>query len=1191
MSGPQTMLHNGLNVLREITPVPQSAPGVRAAVGTVTPLRPTTARTGRGRVRLTGAYTGLADTLIDVEIQTGGATSRAGAPVYRGAGNGDLRDISVTGGATAQTITFTLINLGTDDRGASAEFYGVALRSKQTGVPGNSIRVVVDPLNPSGILGPLTRASGARSALVALSEGEERMEGSGFDFGGLPLLPGRVLDPATPRIGFAGFAPVYRQYMAVENGIPVYYLDKPLAFGVPAGTVVETVSGAVEVQVTDGSTVETYSDTITLYDLLRRLLGSQLVGVDGVVIEDLTPGGMATDEFPLRTAAYSDQITGAGSDYASEITLNNVAVQSAAGTELIELGCIENETVGAEVWTVKGALSGVLSNATTSRLYNDAGSPIAFSIPKQLPADGKPVDGIWDLKTQFLAREQGQGIPKICLDRPRLGGKAVAKTLTLVWTERPPAECTCEDAVVLGQPSSQCLGIDLEGEDVANRPAWAQAALQRLTDWHRDFARSNTEITANGELRTAVFDLQLAATAYEIVRSAIEQLTTNPDALLDYPTWTASTAIEKYEHREPSVRNDYLYEAETAGTTAASEPTWPVVEGGTVVDGGVTWRFVGKIPTERLNALQSQIETDATALEALGAEYDLITGTEPPLVAATTAYTAKTSFVRNGTWEYGVCLVSGTTNATVSGTESLVRGVIVSIGGVLFLGLGALRTGSDDDIDNTAARADEQGISRAVSEFVARWRGEAGQVLAYANIDPKFEAGLAGGECWQDNGDSHYWEIEGTAYLPVFNGVYYHSAVRRFDPDTGREIIESTQEFGFGLKVGCMERLLVGDKIIVKIDEIEHKKTYVIGDKIEIKIVAGAPLYLKGGITGDNTYTFSAAGSADGALPDYPVIDGAETPYSQAGLTVTFYRGGIPNALGDQIALEIEQGQYRWRQDGGAYVVLADIPDAPVALVDGLSIAFDGGATPSWADGDLYQFRAKQPHAPNHVNVPKRTWRWDSAAPVLRWDLGVDTDIDAVAIPVHSLQQGAAVVFRGRDAGLVDLWSQAVTWRAGVMFYWFDSPQACRYLDVELSGADDSALAWVWAGDPLVTEYAADDADISPSYRMLGQTAGAQRYIDRGAVGEFSWTNGLTKPDVDNIVALLDHVKQSGNEPIVAMLAPEPEHADTWAVVRIEADAVRVPEWHAHVDFNRAQPGNSWLASMSLPFAPYFHQG
>lgn len=78
----------------------------------------------------------------------------------------------------------------------------------------------------------------------------------------------------------------------------------------------------------------------------------------------------------------------------------------------------------------------------------------------------------------------------------------------------------------------------------------------------------------------------------------IDQVTLTPTDIL--PEWIASNPYSLGNTAEPTVDNTYRYVVTTAGTSAASEPTWPTSIGSTVVDGTVTWTCVAKThqPTE-----------------------------------------------------------------------------------------------------------------------------------------------------------------------------------------------------------------------------------------------------------------------------------------------------------------------------------------------------------------------------------------------------------------------------------------------------------------------------------------------------------------------------------------------------------------------------------------------------------------
>lgn len=60
--------------------------------------------------------------------------------------------------------------------------------------------------------------------------------------------------------------------------------------------------------------------------------------------------------------------------------------------------------------------------------------------------------------------------------------------------------------------------------------------------------------------------------------------------------WSASAGMGLGVRRIPITANGYYYTAIVSGTTSATEPAWPTVEGATVVDGGVKW-LCRKLPS------------------------------------------------------------------------------------------------------------------------------------------------------------------------------------------------------------------------------------------------------------------------------------------------------------------------------------------------------------------------------------------------------------------------------------------------------------------------------------------------------------------------------------------------------------------------------------------------------------------
>lgn len=100
--------------------------------------------------------------------------------------------------------------------------------------------------------------------------------------------------------------------------------------------------------------------------------------------------------------------------------------------------------------------------------------------------------------------------------------------------------------------------------------------------------------------------------------------------------WIASTAAVAGNIVHPISTNGFLYLCVASGTTGASAPSWPVVQGQTVVDSGATWCCIGESITIWGSAAASWSTATFSADHAI--IYDAQTGTSStePLIAVIT---------------------------------------------------------------------------------------------------------------------------------------------------------------------------------------------------------------------------------------------------------------------------------------------------------------------------------------------------------------------------------------------------------------------------------------------------------------------------------------------------------------------------------------------------------------------------
>ena len=442
-------------------------------------------RSGGGRVRLAGDYTGHEAADVQVRISAAGGVPRASVPQFVGVGNGQLTVAAVDAGAPLQSITLTLADLGVATAHAVLDVREVQLRARAPGAVGNAIRISVEPR--------LVRTPTAWALLADWPAGTAVQTGPQWDFGGLPLNAQQELDAASPRIQFGSDPQVYRPWRRFKDGAWQFGLSPALERNVPAGTPVLSVTGGYVVTVTDGVASETFGDVDaaqpaieSFHDLLLALADSALVEVAGVVAADRTVGGQAAIDVPLRTQAWLLALGG-------KVALAGVAVPPGAPTQAVTLRCINDDVVGAERWSVAGDVSGALPVATTGVPYASAAA--LFTVPRIDPAAAG--SGRWSFKFRPAARDAGAGVPSICLRPFRLGRNAVPRTVTFTYTKRPPADCKCSD-LPAPRLSLKCLGLEQGGADMALDAAY-QSRLEALYAWRSGFMEANTVISGGAE--------------------------------------------------------------------------------------------------------------------------------------------------------------------------------------------------------------------------------------------------------------------------------------------------------------------------------------------------------------------------------------------------------------------------------------------------------------------------------------------------------------------------------------------------------------------------------------------------------------------------------------------------------------------------------------------------------------------
>jgi len=1048
-------------------------------------------RQGTGLVTLAGSYTGHESADYDVEIVTGEGTGRASAPRFTGVGSGSLTVTQAD--IPAQEVSLTLVTPPFAGSPAELLIGTDALRAVPAGADGNRVRIDVDT-------SALTFAPSGASTLEEVAEGQEELTGWLWDIAGVIVstdLSGNVPADA-PRLKFGGDPQVYRVVRDFRGGSARTLLTPAAVRAIPKGAPISLVTGSYSVTITGEGLGVAGADLVETYPASGGLVtGYDLISA--LASSDLlrpayTPAPVTTPGGNARTDL--PVITGAYALISEaskpEIRPADLSARAGAKAETITLECRGNGS-----WSVTGTASGALPTAREGERYAPADSPVLLTIPAR-PVPGG-MDGMAPVSiTQISLESRGEdeALPNICIEGV-LGANAAPRTITATYAKRPdPDDCPCSE-VAAPWWNEACLGLDIlniEGGD--NVDEAYQTRLIDLYEWQRDFIGGNADLTTTAatDPSSTVVDPTYRVVEYEFLAAS--------------SVWWATEYTFDDNETAAGIRGELWLGTVTRTPGNALDPASEILKAA----------YPSATGGKRAGVLE-QVSEGSTIVSP-GTPASASANPNPQDIALCRAITAIFADCLSQIW------ASADGLSAWDGEFTAMQSEVSALSGTSY----------------------ELSDAKSFAAIVAKYQAAANYCLACAGIVPGKSSPVSGNVtgCWQDN-DGEYWWLLSDGYAPAFTNEEYYSTL------AGSLI--NTQEFAFQIRCACEDRLKEGDSITISIGANLASLVWGSSETMSIDVVPSRPLYAVGGLAADDTETWSVA-ARDGSGVTLPAasLSASNRHYSAAGLVFDLPKGGIPFALGDKFTFTIEGGTFRWRRDSGAWSEAAAIADG-AALERGLTVSFLAGAAPSFAAGDLYQFRALQDAAPAKALTPDAcAWQWAAGAATITLAWSAAAGISTLAI-VHELPSTATVSAEITADG--ETWT-ALAWLTGVTLrshLHVAAGVAVEAVGLRLTFSHPGAVRWIWAGEPFQPDVNAA-LQLRHVYDMTrAQVSGAAALLAEGTGASLEWSM-LSPSSASRLAGMVRGQKLLGDAALVFI--PHGLHLAEAYLCRIDNDTFEI---------------------------------